>query len=257
MGSNGKARAVVSYIRVSTRKQGASGLGLEAQQATAAEYASREGARIVAEYREVESGKKAARPELLKALAHCRAAKATLVVAKLDRLSRNMAFLSALMDSDIDFVCLDNPHANRLTLHVMAAMAEQEARATSERTKAALAAAKRRGVLLGSRRPGHWDGLEARRTAGSRRGVRRAAELRTAAARQHNAVAVETALELRKAGLPWQAVATELNDRGLVTRRGNAWSKSSIFTAVVEAAAGCLLPTAAGLFTSAVANGVV
>ena len=256
MSGNGKARAVVSYIRVSTRKQGASGLGLEAQQAAVAEYAGREGARIVAEYREVESGKKAARPELLKALAHCRAAKATLVVSKLDRLARNVAFLSALMDSGIDFVALDNPHANRFTLHVLAAVAEQEARATSERTKAALAAAKRRGVLLGSHRPGHWKGREGRRMAGSRRGVRRAAELRMAAARHHNSVAVEVALELRKAGLPWQAVATELNDRGLVTRRGNPWSKGSIFTAV-EAAAGCLLPTAAGLFTSAVATTMV
>lgn len=232
-------KAVVSYLRVSTRKQGASGLGLEAQRAAVAEYAKREGLRVVAEYVEVESGKKAARPELAKAMNHCRAAKAKLAVAKLDRLARNVAFLSALMESGLDFVALDNEHANKFTLHVLAAVAEQEARATSERTKAALAAAKRRGVLLGSSRPGHWRGMEAKRLAGSRRGVRRAAELRTQAARQHNGLAVAKALELRRDGMSWLDVAEELNRLGLVTRRGNAWSKSSVFMAV-KAAAGCM-----------------
>jgi DNA invertase Pin-like site-specific DNA recombinase len=242
-------KSLVSYLRVSTRKQGASGLGLEAQRTAVAEHAAREGLTVVAEYVEVESGKKAARPELAKALAHCRAARATLVVAKLDRLARNVAFLSRLMEAGLDFVALDNPHATRFTLHVLAAVAEQEARATSERTKAALAAARRRGVRLGSARPGHWRGMEAKRTAGSRKGSKRAAELRTAAARQHNIMAVEAALELRKAGMSWAEVADELNARGLVTRRGNAWNKSSIYTAV-EAVAGSavmLAPLAAGL----------
>jgi DNA invertase Pin-like site-specific DNA recombinase len=231
-------KALVSYLRVSTKKQGASGLGLEAQRAAVAEYAAREGLRVVAEYVEVESGKKAARPELGKALEHCRAAKACLVVAKLDRLARNVAFLSALMEAGLDFVALDNEHANKFTLHVLAAVAEQEARATSERTKAALAAAKRRGVLLGSSRVGHWRGLEAKRLAGSRRGVKRAAELRTQAARQHNGMAVAEALRLRREGLSWMDIASILNERGLVTRRGNHWSKSSVFMAV-KAAAGC------------------
>ena len=232
-------KALVSYLRVSTRKQGASGLGLEAQRAAVAEYAKREGLRVVAEYVEVESGKKASRPELAKALNHCRAAKACLVVAKLDRLARNVAFLSALMEAGLDFIALDNEHANKFTLHVLAAVAEQEARATSERTKAALAAAKRRGVLLGSSRPGHWQGMEAQRLAGSKRGVRRAAELLTQSARQHNSLAVAEALRMRRAGMSWLDVAAELNARGLVTRRGNAWSKSSVFMAV-RAAAGCV-----------------
>lgn len=235
-----RSKGLVAYLRVSTRKQGKSGLGLEAQRAAVAEYAEREGLRIVAEYVEVESGKKAARPELAKALSHCRAAKACLVVAKLDRLARNVAFLSSLMEAGLEFVALDNPYANTFTLHVLAAVAEQEARATSERTKVALAAAKRRGVLLGSSRPGHWKGMEEKRLAGSRRGVRRAAEARTQAARQHNSLAVSEALRLRKAGLSWMEVAEELNRRGLVTRRGNSWSKSSVFTAV-KAAAGCLV----------------
>jgi DNA invertase Pin-like site-specific DNA recombinase len=235
-----RSKVLVSYLRVSTKKQGASGLGLEAQRAAVAEYAAREGLKVVAEYVEVESGKKAARPELGKALNHCRAAKACLVVAKLDRLARNVAFLSSLMEAGLDFVALDNEHANKFTLHVLAAVAEQEARATSERTKAALAAAKRRGVLLGSSRPGHWQGKEAKRLAGSRRGVRRAAELRTQAARQHNGMAVAEALRLRREGKSWLEVAAELNARGLVTRRGNAWSKSSVFMAV-RAAAGCMM----------------
>lgn len=233
-------KALVSYLRVSTRKQGASGLGLEAQRAAVAEYAEREGLKVVAEYVEVESGKKASRPELAKALSHCRAAKATLVVAKLDRLARNVAFLSSLMEAGLDFVALDNLHANRFTLHVLAAVAEQEARATSERTRAALAAAKKRGVKLGSSRPGHWRGLEAKRAAGSRRGVKRAAELRTEAARTHNSLAVAEALRLRREGMSWLDVAAELNRRGLVTRRGNPWGKSSIFAAA-KAAAGCAL----------------
>ena len=234
-----KSKGLVSYLRVSTRKQGKSGLGLEAQRAAVADYAAREGLRVVAEYVEVESGKKAARPELAKAINHCRAAKACLVVAKLDRLARNVAFLSALMEAGLEFVALDNPYANTFTLHVLAAVAEQEARATSERTKAALEAAKRRGVLLGSSRPGHWRGREERRLAGSKRGVKRAAELRTQAARQHNGMAVAEALRLRREGMSWMEIATVLNESGLVTRRGNTWSKSSVFMAV-KAAAGCV-----------------
>jgi DNA invertase Pin-like site-specific DNA recombinase len=234
-----KSKNLVSYLRVSTKKQGRSGLGLEAQRAAVAEYAKREGLRVVAEYVEVESGKKAARPELAKALNHCRAAKACLTVAKLDRLARNVAFLSALMEAGLEFVALDNPYANTFTLHVLAAVAEQEARATSERTRVALAQAKRRGVLLGSARPGHWQGREDKRLAGGRRGVKRAAEVRTQAARTHNSLAVAEALRLRREGLSWLEVAEQLNAAGLVTRRGNSWSKSSVFTAV-RATAGCL-----------------
>lgn len=245
-----RSRALVSYLRVSTRKQGESGLGLEAQRAAVAEYAEREGLTVIAEHVEVESGKKAARPQLLSALQHCRAARACLVVAKLDRLARNVAFLSALMEAGLEFVALDNPYANTFTLHVLAAVAEQEARATSERTKVALAAAKRRGVKLGSSRPGHWSGREEARLAGSRKGVRRAAELRTIAARRHNSMAVETALKLREAGKSWQDIASELNARGLVTRRGNAWSKSSLFTAV-KAAAGSAAVVASGVIEAA------
>lgn len=233
-----KSKALVAYLRVSTKKQGRSGLGLEAQRAAVAEYAEREGLRVVAEYVETESGRKSSRPQLAAALNHCRAAKACLVVAKLDRLARSVAFLSSLMEAGGEFVALDNPYANTFTLHVLAAVAEQEARNASERTKAALAQAKKRGVLLGSARPGHWRGKEAKRLAGSRTGAKRASASRTVAAQQHNSLAVSEALRLRRTGLSWLEVASELNARGLVTRRGNHWSKSSIFTAVK--AAGCL-----------------
>ena len=139
----------------------------------------------------------------------------------------------------MEFTACDNPHANKFTVHVLAAVAEQEAKAISERTRAALAAAKKRGVKLGSARPGHWDGREGKRLAGSRRGVKRAAEMRTQAAKTHNSMAVDAALKLRRQGMSWMDIANELNRRGLVTRRGNSWSKSSVFT-VVKATAGIM-----------------
>src|SRR5262245_20848184 len=154
---------IIAYYRVSTRKQGDSGLGLEGQQHEVQTHAQRNNATIVASYKEVERGKKSDRPELAKALAHAKRSKAVLVVAKLDRLSRNVAFLSALMESKVQFVCCDNPHATSLTIHILAAVAEDEAKRISARTKAALAAAKMRGTLLGSARPGHWSGREDRR----------------------------------------------------------------------------------------------
>jgi DNA invertase Pin-like site-specific DNA recombinase len=147
------ATKIVAYYRVSTKKQGKSGLGLEGQQTTVAEYVRQHAGNLIAEYVEVETGKSKDRPELLKAIAHAKRSKATLVVAKLDRLARNVAFTSALMESSIDFVACDNPHANRFTIHILAAVAEHEAEQISQRTKAALAAAKRRGVKLGSAPP--------------------------------------------------------------------------------------------------------
>jgi DNA invertase Pin-like site-specific DNA recombinase len=111
-------KLLVPYYRVSTRRQGASGLGLEAQQSCVSDFARYGRHEIIATYQEIETGKRADRPELAKAIAHAKRAKATLVIAKLDRLARNVHFLSGLMESRIEFVCCDNPHANRLTLHV-------------------------------------------------------------------------------------------------------------------------------------------
>jgi DNA invertase Pin-like site-specific DNA recombinase len=150
--------AIIAYYRVSTKRQGASGLGLEAQREAVRRYAEATHSTIKASYTEVESGKRGDRPELLKALAHAKRSKATLVVAKLDRLSRNVAFTSTLMESGVHFLCCDMPSATHLTIHILAAVAEDEARRISERTRDALAVAKSKGKPLGSARPGHWDG---------------------------------------------------------------------------------------------------
>lgn len=139
----------VAYFRVSTARQGQSGLGLEAQQAAVRSYLNGGSWQLVAEVVEVESGKRADRPKLAEALRLCRLHKATLIIAKLDRLARNVAFVSSLMESGVEFTAVDFPHANRLTVHILAAVAEHEAKMISDRTKAALAAAKARGIKLG------------------------------------------------------------------------------------------------------------
>jgi DNA invertase Pin-like site-specific DNA recombinase len=139
----------VSYLRVSTTRQGKSGLGLDAQRAAVSDYLNGGNWRLVAELVEVESGANAARPKLAEALALCRSHRATLVVAKLDRLARDAHFLLGLAKAGIDFIAVDMPSANRMTVGIMAVVAEEERRMISARTKAALAAAKKRGVKLG------------------------------------------------------------------------------------------------------------
>jgi DNA invertase Pin-like site-specific DNA recombinase len=218
------ATDLIVYCRVSTKQQGISGLGLEGQRAAVEAYAKQAGARIAGMYVEVESGKLAARPELARALAHARRSKATLCVAKLDRLARNVAFLSALMDSTVPFVACDNPHANRLTLHILAAVAEAEAKAISERTKAALAAAKARGAKLGSARPGHWQGREEARQAGALAGALAGAASRAKAAREAYADLAPLMAEWRDNGLSLHAIADRLNSEGHTTRRGRPWN---------------------------------
>jgi DNA invertase Pin-like site-specific DNA recombinase len=140
----------VAYYRVSTDKQGRSGLGLEAQRAAVEAHVAVARGAVAAEFIEVESGRKRDRPQLAAALAAARAHRAVLVIAKLDRLARNVHFVSGLMESGVEFVAADLPTVNRLTVHILAAVAEEEARMISARTKAALAAAKARGVRLGN-----------------------------------------------------------------------------------------------------------
>lgn len=147
---NGK---YVAYYRVSTDRQGASGLGIEAQRDSVLSYLNGGQWILAGEFVEVESGRSRRRPELRKALELCRKEKATLIVAKLDRLYRNLHAMTSLMEAGIDFVAADNPHANKLTIHLLAAIAEHERDLISERTRAALKAVRKRGVKLGSPNP--------------------------------------------------------------------------------------------------------
>src|SRR5262249_45376622 len=138
-----------SYLRVSTDKQGERGYGLDAQRQAVETYLNGGSWELLGEFVEIESGKRSDRPQLAAALAACKKHKARLVIAKLDRLARNVAFIANLMDGKVDFVCCDMPEATRLTIHVLAAVAEHEREMIAERTKAGLRAAKARGVVLG------------------------------------------------------------------------------------------------------------
>jgi DNA invertase Pin-like site-specific DNA recombinase len=210
------ATRFVTYLRVSTARQGESGLGLDAQRTTVEAFAGQHGGVIVAQHVEVESGKRSDRPELAKALAAAKKAKATLLIAKLDRLARNVAFIANLMDAGVDFVAVDQPFASRLTLHILAAVAEDEARRTSERTKAALAAAKARGVKLGSPR------------AVETSAIARAA--RSAYANKANASTRAVIREIQGAGISTLAgIAKTLEARGVRTPRGNTtWQPTQV-----------------------------
>jgi DNA invertase Pin-like site-specific DNA recombinase len=139
----------VSYLRVSTTEQGQSGLGLEAQRQAVSDYLARHPHQLLCEFVEVENGSRNDRPQLKAAVELCKPYKATLIIAKLDRLARNVAFIATLMESRVPVIAADNPHANKLTLHLLAAFAEHGRDQISARTKAALAAAKARGIVLG------------------------------------------------------------------------------------------------------------
>ena len=196
----------VTYRRVSTDEQGRSGLGLEAQQRDLDLYlASQPDAEVLADFVEVASGAKGDRPALVEALAVCRKQKATLLVAKLDRLSRNVAFVAALLeDKTVELVVASLPQASRFELHLYAALAEQERTFISQRTKAALAAAKARGVKLGGARP-HLAGLNDAKKLRLREEAKALAPL---------------ALPLREQGLSLRAVCDQLNAAGVRTRTG-------------------------------------
>jgi DNA invertase Pin-like site-specific DNA recombinase len=213
-------RKIIGYYRVSTQKQGRSGLGLEGQQTAVESYAKMDDGTIIKTYTEVESGKKSDRPELAKALAHAKCIGATLVVAKLDRLARNVAFLSSLMESKADFVACDNPHANRLTIHILAAVAEDEAIRISERTKAALTAYKARGGKLGAELEQCRNLTDEARRKGALAGGQAVREMADEAY-THLLPIVQ---EMRNNGSTLQEIAAHLNEQGYTTRRGKAWN---------------------------------
>jgi DNA invertase Pin-like site-specific DNA recombinase len=219
---------VVAYYRVSTEAQGRSGLGLEAQREAVSSLCQQRGWEIIAEFTEVESGKRDDRPQLIAALKRAKVTGARLVIAKLDRLSRNVAFLAALQDSGAKFTAADMPEADEFTVHILAAVAQRERKLTSERTKAALAAAKARGTRLGNP-----NGTAAIRRAG--KGTIAALEVVRANAAGRALELADTIADIRATGaasLP--AIAAELNGRGILTARGGMWHPSSVRNLLVR-----------------------
>jgi DNA invertase Pin-like site-specific DNA recombinase len=213
----------IAYFRVSTARQGRSGLGLEAQEnAVNAFIASRPGARLVAPpFTEIESGKRNDRPELLKAIHRAKMTGSALLVAKLDRLSRNVAFLMTLRDSGVAFVCADQPEANNLTIGILALVAQNEREAISARTKAALACARARGVRLGSRTGGaHLQG----------HGYHKAAivSIKASADARANDLADVLADLVSEGITSANAQAKALNERGIITARGGKWTARAV-----------------------------
>ena len=206
----------VGYVRVSTAKQGRSGLGLEAQEAAIKAFL-KEGDRLLTPlFVEIESGKDNDRPELAKAIKRAKLTGATLLVAKLDRLSRNVAFIAQLMEAKVDFVACDQPSATPFTIHIYAALAENERKLISERTRAALTAAKERGARLGGFRGVKVD-------------PRKGTLARQEAARSFNAQVGEAIADLQAKGVHGlAAMASELNAAGIQTRRGGLWRPTQV-----------------------------
>ena len=228
----------IPYYRVSTKRQGKSGLGLEAQQVDVSKLIAERNGGEIAHYTEIETGKNPDRPELTKAIAHAKLSNATLVVAKLDRLARNVAFTAALMESKVDFVCCDCKGANTLTLHILAAVAQEEARLIGERTRKALAAAKARGVKLGSAREGAWAGREHLR--GFKKATERSATKRRAETDMRYVHLVPKLKELRAERHTLDEIARWLNDNGHFTRDGKAYTKPAVWRLFQRHAPECL-----------------
>jgi DNA invertase Pin-like site-specific DNA recombinase len=209
----------VAYYRVSTAQQGQSGLGLEAQREAVMRYLSQGGWPPLAEFKEVETGKGsnalAKRPQLQAALAFARKHKATLIIAKLDRLARNVAFISQLMEAGVPFVAADNPHAQPLTIHILAAVAEHERNMISERTKAALAASKARGRVLGAN--GHV-----------------LAKQNKAEAVDRLAPIAERLRAFKAEGLTLRRIAETLNAEGIASPGGASWHPGNVQRALVR-----------------------
>lgn len=212
-------RRYVAYYRVSTERQGRSGLGLEAQRRAVEDFLRATGGTLRAEFVEVQSGKDDARPKLAEALKLCKLTHTTLLIAKLDRLSRSAAFLLTLQAAGTRFIAADMPEANEAVVGFMAVMAQAERKAISERTTAALAAAKRRGVKLGNPRlkPGTRAAAQAASLAAQKAAKARAEELR------------ELVMDARAKGCrTLQAIADHLNGLGISTARGGRWAPASV-----------------------------
>ncbi len=199
----------VVYHRVSTARQGASGLGLDAQAEAVAMFVASRPHEIIGTFTEVESGKRNDRPKLVEAIALCKKHKATLLIAKLDRLARNVHFISGLMEAGVDFLAIDNPHATKLMVHLLAAVAEHEREMISQRTKDALAMAKARGVVLG---------INGKKLAEQNKAEARLRD------QQHYPVITSLIRELRS----YTAVAERLNAMAIPAPSGGRWYGSSV-----------------------------
>ena len=221
----------VAYYRVSTAKQGSSGLGLDAQRRAVEEYVKSARGSLLAAFEEIESGKRNDRPALARALAHCRVTGAKLLIAKLDRLSRNVAFLANLMEGDVDFVACDMPTANNLTIHILAAVAQAEREAISARTKAALGSIKER-LDAGEEYISRRSGRPIVRLGGPCGLTISRPDLGTAAvvsrANEHAKRLEPTVRPLRTGGMSYAAIAAHLTDLGAATPRGGAWTAMSV-----------------------------
>ena len=214
-------RQYVAYYRVSTPRQAQSELGLDAQRAAVRGHVEREAGKLVGEFSESISGRKSDRPQLNEALRVCRYRRATLIVARLDRLSRNLGFITQLMESGLDFVAADFPHANRFTIHVLAALAEYEANLISERLRAAFAAAKARGAKLGG-----WRGHRPANFA--QVGVEAANRVRTAKSRAPARDLAPILWQMVAEGHSKQQIADELNRRGIPAPRRKGWCLATV-----------------------------
>ena len=210
-------QSFVAYYRVSTKRQGESGLGLEAQKAAVARHVKSTGGNLVAEFKEVESGKKNDRPEIEKAIAIARKTKSILLVAKLDRLSRCPVFLFKLQESKLEFVCCDMPQADKFTVGIMIVMAQKERDDISRRTKAALAALKARGVKLGN--PRIAEATKASLKSRSKSDRRRQEATRMFILRE---------IIIKGRVSTHADIAECLNARGIATARGGQWHTTTV-----------------------------
>lgn len=215
----------IAYYRVSSKKQGRSGLGLEAQQKLVQDFAKANGGEIVQEYTEIESGKVDDRPQLLDAIKHATLIGGKLLVGKLDRISRDLHFITSLQKSHVDFVVADMPNCDSFTIHIYGALGQRERELISSRTKAALAAAKARGVMLGT------NNLDPSKAAEySKLGV----EAVRVMADEYAAKVKPTIAGLQGQGLSLRGVATELNRLGVKTPRGKDWTATAVKNAMAR-----------------------
>lgn len=222
-------RNAVTYLRVSTSRQGQSGLGLDAQRQAVAGFIEQGEWSVVREFIEIESGRRDDRPQLLEALKACRIHRATLIVAKLDRLARNAHFLLGLRDAGIEFIAVDMPTATRLTISILAMVAEEEAQAISHRTKAALEAAKARGVVLGT--PANLN------EAAKQKGRLLGAKVRREQSRAWAANIVPVINSIQAEGTTsLNGIAAELTAKGIPTPRGHRWRATQVRRVLLAAA---------------------